>query len=315
MPLDPQARELLDQIAKAGIPPFHTLTPQQAREQMLVASRFMGPPEEVHCVEDREVPGPAGAIPVRVYRPGDGDALPAVVFFHGGCWLMGDIRTHDVYCRAIANRSRAIVVSVDYRLAPEHKCPAAVEDAYAATRWVAEHADTTGADPERIAVMGDSAGGNLAAVVALVARERGGPSLAFQLLIYPITDFNFDTPSYRENATGFHLTHKDMVWSWGHYLSNELEGYQPYASPMRADDLSGLPPALILTAEYDPLRDEGEAYARKLEDAGVPVRLKRYEGMIHGFVRRTDLLDKAREALNDVATAIREALGARADIA
>jgi len=309
MSLDPQARKLLDQIARAGIAPFHTLTPLQARDQMLMASRFVGSAEDVHTVEDREVPGPGGAIPIRAYRPSECDTLPAVVFFHGGCWLMGDIRTHDGYCRALANRSGAIVVSVDYRLAPEHKYPAAAEDAYAATRWVAEHAAAIGADPQRIAVMGDSAGGNLAAVVALMARDRSGPSLAFQLLVYPITDFSFDTPSYRENATGFHLTRDDMAWCWGHYLTNELEGYEPYASPLRADDFRGLPPALILTAEYDPLRDEGEAYARKLEDAGVPATLKRYDGMIHGFVRRTDLLDKAREALDDVAAALREALG------
>lgn len=309
MPLDPQARKLLDQIAQAGIAPFHTLTPQQARDQMLIASRFVGPVEEVHALEDREVPGPEGVIPIRVYRPHDGDALPAVVFFHGGCWLMGDIRTHDGYCRAVANRSGTIVVSVDYRLAPEHKYPTAAEDAFAATRWVAEQAAAIGADASRIAVMGDSAGGNLAAVVALMARDRGGPPLAFQLLIYPITDFNLDTPSYRENATGFHLTRDDMVWSWGHYLRNELEGYQPYASPSRADDFRGLPPAFILTAEYDPLRDEGETYARKLEDAGVPVTLKRYDGMIHGFVRRTDLLDKAREAMSDIAATLRTALG------
>jgi acetyl esterase len=313
MPLDPQARRLLDQMAAVGIPPFHTMTPQQARDQMLIASRFLGPLTEIRAVEDREVPGPEGAIPIRVYHPSEGEAQPAVVFFHGGCWLMGDIRTHDAYCRTLARRSGAMVVSVDYRLAPEHKYPAAAEDAYTATRWVTEHADTIGADPERIAVMGDSAGGNLAAVVALMARERGGPPLAFQLLVYPITDFNLDTPSYRENGTGFHLTRDDMIWCWGHYLSNELEGYHPYASPLRADDFLGLPPALILTAEYDPLRDEGEAYARKLKDAGVPVRLKRYDGMIHGFVRRTDLLDKAREALDDVASALREALGIPSD--
>jgi len=309
MPLDPQARKLLDQIAEAGVPPFHTLTPQEARDQLLIASRFVGRLEEVHAVEDREVAGSDGAIPIRVYRPTESDVLPAVVFFHGGCWLMGDIRTHDGYCRAVANRSGVIVVSVDYRLAPEHKYPAATEDAYSATRWVSEHASTIGADSRRVAVMGDSAGGNLAAVAALMARDRGGPPLAFQLLVYPITDFSFDTASYRENAIGFHLTRDDMVWGWGHYLSNELEGYQPYASPLRADDLRGLPPALILTAEYDPLRDEGEAYARKLIGAGVPVRQKRYDGMIHGFARRTDLLDKAREAMDDVATALREALG------
>ncbi len=309
MPLDPQARRLLDQIAKAGIVPTHTQTPEQARAQMLIGSRFLGRPEEVHSVEDRELPGPAGAVPIRIYHPGGSEPLPAVVYFHGGCWVMGSIRTHDAYCRTLANRAGVVVVSVDYRLAPEHKHPAGVEDTYAATCWVADNAASIGADAKRIAVAGDSAGGNLAAVVALMARDRDGPSLAFQLLIYPITDFNLDTPSYRENGTGFHLTRDDMIWSWKHYLSNELDGYSAYASPMRADDPRGLPPAMILTAEYDPLRDEGELYAHKLRDAGVAVTLKRYDGMIHGFVRRTDLLDQARAALDDVEAALREARG------
>ena len=308
MPLDPQARQLLEQMDKANLAPIHTLTPQQARQQMLIASRFLGPLEPIHAMIDRTVPGPGGSIPIRVYRPGAEGPLPAVVYFHGGCWVMGNIQTHDAYCRALANRARAVVVSVDYRLAPEHKFPAGVEDAFAATCWVAENASMIEADAARIAVAGDSAGGNLAAAVALMARDRGGPALAFQLLIYPIVDFNFETPSYRENATGFLLTRDDMVWSWKHYLANELDGYTPYASPMRAEDHRGLPPAMIVTAEFDPLRDEGEAYARTLEAAGVPAMLHRYDGMIHGFVRRTDTLDKARQALDDVAAALDRAL-------
>ena len=308
MPLDPQAKQLLEQMDKANLAPIHTLTPEQARQQMLIASRFLGPLEPIHAMIDRTVPGPGGPIPIRVYRPGAEGPLPAVVYFHGGCWVMGNIQTHDAYCRALANRARAVVVSVDYRLAPEHKFPAGVEDAFAATCWVAENASMIEADAARIAVAGDSAGGNLAAAVALMARDRGGPALAFQLLIYPIVDFNFETPSYRENATGFLLTRDDMVWSWKHYLANELDGYTPYASPMRAEDHRGLPLAMIVTAEFDPLRDEGEAYARTLEAAGVPAMLHRYDGMIHGFVRRTDTLDKARQALDDVAAALDRAL-------
>jgi len=309
MPLDPQARQLLEQTAKAGILPIHTQTPEQARDQMLVGSRFLGPLEDVHSVEDREVPGAGGAIPIRIYHPGGNTVLPAVVYFHGGCWVMGSIETHDVYCRSLANRAGVIVVSVDYRLAPEHKYPTGLEDAYAATGWVAEKGASVGVDAQRIAVSGDSAGGNLAAAVTLMARDRGGPSLAFQLLIYPITDFNLDTPSYRENATGFLLTRDDMIWGWRHYLSNEMDGYSPCASPMRADDLSGLPSAMVVTAEFDPLRDEGEMYAQKLRDAGISVTLRRYDGMIHGFVRRTDVLDKARVALDEITTALRDVLG------
>ncbi len=307
MPLDPQTRVLLEQMAKANLTPYEAMTPQEARRQMALGSCFMERPPEIFAWEDREISGPQGTVRIRTYRPSSTAVLPVVVFFHGGGWVMGSIETHDVYCRQLANASGWAVASVDYRLAPEHKFPAGLEDAYAATRWVSEQAAEIGVDPERIAVAGDSAGGNLAAAVPLVARDRGGPRLAFQLLLYPVLDHHFDTPSYRENATGYHLTRAAMIWSWRHYLSSQHDGALTYASPLRADDLSGLPAALVMTAEYDPLRDEGEAYAERLRAARVPVTLKRYDGLIHGFARRTNVLDRARDALQDAADALRVA--------
>jgi acetyl esterase len=308
MPLDPQARQLLRQLEKARVQPFFQLSPAEARAQMLLGSRFLGPSEPVHHIEDRELPGEDGTVPVRVYRPGPESGLPIVVFLHGGGWVTGSIETHDGYCRALANRAGVLIVSVEYRLAPEHKFPAAVTDAFAATRWVAEHAAELGGDAARLAVMGDSAGGNLAAAVTLSARQAGTPRLRYQVLVYPVLDYQFDTGSYRENAEGYHLTRQDMIWSWRHYLQNELDGFSPLASPLQAPDLGGLPPALIVTAEFDPLRDEGEAYARRLAEAGVAVQLRRYDGMIHGFARRFIQLDRARGALDEVAQSLRAAL-------
>jgi acetyl esterase len=308
MALDPQARALLDQFARSGVKPLDQLSVQEAREQMLVGSCFLGPGDPVQAVENHQAPGPAGPVPVRLYRPCADHGLPLLVYFHGGGWMMGSIATHDALCRNLASRAGVAVASVEYRLSPEHKFPAGLEDCYAATCWLADQAESLALRPERIAVGGDSAGGNLAAAVALLARQRGVSALAFQLLIYPVLDFDFDTPSYRENANGFHLTRGDMVWSWRQYLARELDGYTPLASPLREADLRGLPPAMVLTAEYDPLRDEGEAYAQRLAEAGVAVAVKRYDGMIHGFIRRPHQLDQARIALDDVAAALRARL-------
>jgi acetyl esterase len=219
--------------------------------------------------------------------------------------VIGSIETHDGLCRELANRSGAIIVSVEYRLAPEHPFPAAPEDCYAATSWVAEHASEFGGDPARLAVAGDSAGGNLSAVVALMARERGGPPLRFQLLIYPGVDCRMGYPSIDENGTGYFLTKADMHWFYGHYGADPNDWR---ASPLLAPDHSGLPPALVLTAEYDPLRDEGEAYARKLREAGVPVTLRCYDGQIHGFIGMTATVDRAREAFDQAAADLRHAL-------
>lgn len=309
MPLDPQTRVLLEQMNKANLTPYEAMSPQEARRQMSLGSCFAERPPEIFAWEDRQIPGPRDAVRIRLYRPSADAVLPVVVFLHGGGWVMGSIETHDVYCRQLALASGWAVVSVDYRLAPEHKFPAGLEDAYAAVCWVAEHAGQTGWDARRIAVAGDSAGGNLAAAAALLARDRGGPPLAFQLLLYPVLDYCFDTPSYRENATGYHLTRAAMIWSWQHYLNHPQDGHVPYASPLRADDLGGLPAALIMTAQYDPLRDEGEAYAQRLHAAQVPVTLQRYDGLIHGFARRTNVLDRARDALQDVAGALRAVNG------
>jgi acetyl esterase len=295
-------------MAALGAPPFEEMTVEQAREAILGMRELAGPPEEVAKVEDRTIPGPSGVqIPFRIYTPSGQGPLPVLAYFHGGGWVIGNLETVDAPCRALANGAGCVVVSVDYRLAPEHTFPAAAEDCYAATRWVAEHAAELGGDPRRIAVGGDSAGGNLAAVVSLMARDRGGPALVFQLLVYPVTDYSYDTPSYQENAEGYLLTRGAMVWFWDHYLSGGQDGRHPHASPLRAESLANLPPALVITAEYDPLRDEGEAYAKRLEQAGVPVTLTRYPGMIHGFFQMGGVLEGGRRAITQAAEALRSA--------
>jgi acetyl esterase len=248
---------------------------------------------------------------VRIYEPlGAERDLPVLVYFHGGGWVVGSLESHDGVCRALAARTPCLVVAVDYRLAPEHRFPVAVDDAWAATAWVAEHARSIGGDPARIAVGGDSAGGNLAAVVALRARDRG-LRLALQLLVYPVCDDDLDTDSYREWAEGYGLTRAAMGWFWDHYLGPEghVQGPGPEACPLQAPDLSGVAPALVLLAEYDPLLDEGEAYAHRLDEAGVPVARRRYEGVIHGFFRMAALTDRASEAHDEAAAALRAAFG------
>ena len=299
MALDEQARYILDMIASAGRPPLHTCTPEQAR-QSFDFRPLAGQPEAVARVEDAMIAGPAGDIRVRIYTPHGDGPFPALVYFHGGGWVVGDLDTVDVPCRRIASRAGCVVMSVDYRLAPEHRFPAAAEDAYAAFRWLAENAREQHADPSRIAVGGDSAGGNLAAVVALMARDRGGPQPCFQLLLYPVTDSAQDTASYQDNADGYLLTRESMTWFWNHYMG-DADRTHPYASPMRAADHRGLPPAFVVTAEFDPLRDEGEAYAHRLAAAGTPVVCRRYDGTIHGFCWMPGVLDKGRQALDDAA--------------
>jgi acetyl esterase len=307
MPLDPQAQKVVDAMAALNLKPVEESTPAEAREAMRARTAALGPFEEVAKVAEHRVPVAGGEIALRVYHPDGPGPHPALVFYHGGGWVIGDLYTHDGICRALTNAAACAVASVDYRLAPESRYPTAVEDSYAAMRWVVDNAGRLGLDPRRVAVGGDSAGGNLATVVALMARERGGPALLYQVLIYPVTDYRFDTASYRDNATGYLLTAPAMRWFWRHYLGREQQGAEPYASPLRAPSLAGLPPALVLTAECDPLRDEGEAYAARLRDAGVPVTLTRYAGMFHGFFRMTRLLDKARAALEEVAASLRKA--------
>lgn len=311
MPLDPQMKKLLDKAAAAGTPPFHKMIPEQGR-QFLRSRPPMGTPEPVAHIENRRIPGPAGDIPVRIYRPEARAPLPAMVFFHGGGWVLGDLEMVDAICRILANAAHCVTVSVDYRLAPEHKFPAAPEDCHAATRWVAGNAAALGADPARLAVGGTSAGANLAAAVALMARDRGGPHLGYQVLWYPATDAAMDTQSHRDFASDnyYFLSRADMEWFWGHYLSAERDKANPYCCPAAAKDLRGLPPALVITAEYDPLRDEGEEYAALLKRAGVSVKCTRYEGVTHGFTGMAPILDKGRQSIEEAAAALREAFGA-----
>jgi acetyl esterase/lipase len=311
MPLDPQAQALLDQVKALGGPQLNELSPPDARVAAKALGALSGPPQAVAKVENRNIPGPAGDLPVRVYTPAGSGPFPVLVYFHGGGWVIGDLDTQDGPCRALANGAGCVVVSVDYRLAPEHKFPAAPEDTFAATQWVAANAAALNADVSRIAVGGDSAGGNLSAVTAIMARDRGGPPLVFQLLIYPVTDGACDTASYRDNADGYLLTKDMMQWFWDHYVRNAADRQNPLASPLRARSLSGLPPALVQTAEFDPLRDEGEAYAARLEEAGVPVTLTRYHGMIHGFFGTGSLIDQAHVAIAEAASALRLAFAPR----
>jgi acetyl esterase len=305
MPLHSKSKEFLDQIAAAGMPALGSLPVRETREAFAGIAAFGGTPEALPKVESRRVPGPAGEIPLRIYTPQGIGPFPALVFFHGGGWVIGSLDTHDAVCRHLAKRAGTVVISVDYRLAPEHKFPAAPEDCYAATLWVAENASAIGVDARRLAVGGDSAGGNLAAAVSLMARDRKKPSIALQMLVYPVTDHSYDTASYRDNADGYLLTKDSMVWFWDHYLRNAGDGAEPYASPLRAQDLKGLPPAMVVTTEFDPLRDEGEAYANRLKQAGVPVKLKRYDGLIHGFFIMTGFFPQALQAVDEAAAEIR----------
>jgi acetyl esterase len=286
--LHPDAQRVCDIIVDSQRPPFEALTPAQAREVYLASRRVFQPePEEVAEVAALAAPGPAGPIPLRLYR-GQGTERatpqPALVFFHGGGWVVGDLDSHDQVCRALANAVPCIVVAVDYRLAPEHKFPAAAEDAVAATRWIANNGVRLGIDPARLAAGGDSAGGNLTAVVTLDARDRNGPALTYQVLIYPATDMSLDRPSHVRHADQLPLRTATMHWFVDHYLRDARDKPDWRASPLRASSFAGLPPALVVTAEFDPLCDEGEAYVRALAEAGVAVTLDRFPGQIHGFL-------------------------------
>ena len=307
--LDPQAEAILQQIEEADLPGLHTLTPQQVRERTWPGMRdLIGDPEAVANVENLKIRGPSGQISVRVYTPEGRGPFPILVYFHGGGWVFWDIDVTDGLCRSLANGASCVVVSVDYRLAPEHKYPAAVEDAYAATQWVATNADRIQADPTRIAVGGDSAGGNLAAAVTLVARDQGGPPLAHQLLICPTTDVSsFDTDSYRHFGEGPESLKALGQWAVKHYLTEKEQAQHPLVSPLLAKDLGQLPPALVITAEFDTLRDEAEAYARRLREAGGVVTCTRYDGMIHDFPVFAAVFDQAQDAIDEAATALRGA--------
>ena len=310
MPLDPQAKALFDALGITDRK-LEIMTPPAARElgkAMVAARRQMGV-EAVHEVRDVRIPGPGGEIAVRIYRPDMAAPAPALIYFHGGGWVLGDLESHDHVCRSLANRVPCMVLSVDYRLAPEAKFPAAVDDSMAATDWIAAHAAELGIDAGRIAVGGDSAGGNLATVVARLARDRKGPQLIYQLLIYPGTDMRMSFPSVEENADGPLLTKPAMLWFVEHYLRGEDDKLDPLASPLLAADLGGLPPAFVLTAECDPIRDEGEAYAERMKAAGVEVQVKRYPGMPHGFFSYGAALTVGKQAFADSVVALGGAFG------
>jgi acetyl esterase len=308
MALDPQARAVIDIIIKSGRPAFHQLTPKEAR-QMYKDTRPASTPEppEIGVVRDML----AENVPVRVYRPVGANAdtaLPALVYFHGGGWVIGDLDTHDVLCRQLTAEAGIVTVAVDYRLAPEAKFPAAADDAWAATKWVVANAGKLGIDARRLAVGGDSAGGNLAAVVALMARDAGAPALRLQALLYPVTNVGVETRSYRDFAEGYMLTRESMVWFFDQYLPSREAASDWRVSPLRASSHAGVAPALIVTAGFDPLRDEGEAYAQTLRDAGVTVDYICYGGMIHGFVPMGKLLDTGNRAASHIAASLRQAL-------
>ncbi len=306
MPVDPQAQAIIDLQNETGIDPT-SLQPFELRALFNFAATES--PQEVGGIDDRTLLGPRGDIPVRIYTPEGAGPFPLLMFFHGGGFVLGNLETHDALCRALCNGVACVVVAVDYRLAPEQKYPAPHEDCYAATLWAYKHAGEINGQADKLAVAGDSAGGTMAAVVCLLARDQGGPQIKHQLLLYPVTDSNFDTQSYRDNAEGYALTRDLMQWFWGHYLAAQEDGLQAYAAPLRADDLSGLPAATIITAQYDPLRDEAEAYAQRLLGAGVKTELIRYSGMIHGFLSFPDAIDVAAAATATVANKLREALG------
>jgi acetyl esterase len=316
MPLDPPVAAVLEMLANSGTPmSMVNGTPQQARDgfrTMTVDIRDPATLAQVRSVEDATLPGPAGDLPIRTYFPAAKGPVPTVLYFHGGGFVIGDLDTQDDHARLICRDVEAVVVSVDYRLAPEHPFPAGFEDCLAATHWVAEHIAELGGDLDRVAVSGDSAGGNLAAAVALTTTREGGPRLAAQLLLYPGVDFREDDqlhPSRIENGEGFFLTSEDMRWFRAHYLHDEADVTDPRASVLLAPDLTGLPPAVVGTGEYDPLRDEGEAYAKALESAGVKVVLRRYDGLIHGFFGMGTWSPASAAAATDLCEEFRTLLG------
>ncbi|WP_435358607.1 alpha/beta hydrolase [Haloarchaeobius sp. DFWS5] len=313
--IDADARALLDELAAAGAPDITHLSAEQTRT--VLGDLFTPPdePEPVASVSERKIRADARDVRVRIYDPAPDERNPAVVYFHGGGWVAGNLDTHDSVARSIANASNCVVVSVDYRKAPEHPFPAAVEDAYLATKWVANDATEIGAG-DGLAVVGESAGGNLAAVVCQLAGENevGAPAIDRQVLLYPVTDHSFDTPSYEENADGFFLTTRAMVWFWNHYLRDDIDGLNPLASPLRAPErvLASVPPATVVTCGYDPLRDEGFAYAEALDDAGVAVDHHNFDDMIHDFANMRTLaapfpgIEAADDVLHLVGEALRE---------
>jgi len=298
MPVDPQIQALLDR--GTGVPATHTLPVDEARRQYEARIAIMAKPAEVAGVSERTIDGPGGPLKLRIYTPKGAGPFPLTVFFHGSGFVLCSLDTHDGMCRNLAAGIGSVVVSVDYRLAPEHKFPAGTDDCLAGTRWAAMHAAELNADAGRILLAGDSAGGNMAAVTAIRVRDEGGPALAGQMLLYPVTDYHTPgTPSYVENGDGYGLTRATMEWFWDHYLSGPDDALHPHASPLRLADVSGLPPAYVLSAEYDPLRDEAEVYGERLAAAGVPAVITRRPGMNHGFLFWVGLVGGADAAMQE----------------
>lgn len=306
MPLEPQSRALFESIraAEANMPA--EIDPALKREMhRRFGNDLAGPPPPVERIQDLVVAGRDAEIPIRLYNPKPARTLPALVWFHGGGHVTGDLDTHDTLCRMIAARVPCVVVNVDYRLAPEHRFPAAFDDAYAATSWAVDNATEIGADPERMAVGGSSSGGNLAAAVALAARDRGAPKLACQLLVYPVLDMTFSAESHRTHATGYYLTTAKVEWARCRYVGPETDLKHPYLSPLWAGSFAGLPPAHIITAELDPLRDDGQAFAARLEAAGVEVVASDYPGVMHGFFSQSGVLDRGKAAIKEACDILR----------
>lgn len=304
----PEVQSVLELIESMGAVPLSQFDPATARSLFEEFRTGAGP--EMAAVEDRTIPGPGGDLPVRVYRPTDDEELPTTVYFHGGGFVIGSPDTHESTCRHLADAAETVVVAVDYRLAPEHPFPAAVEDAIAATEWVADNPDAVGGDGQ-VAVAGDSAGGTLAAVSALAARDRGGPDLTHQVLVYPATSPADDWDSIAENAEGYFLVAEDLEWFRDQYLDSPVHEHNPYAFPMAACDLTGLPPATVVTAGFDPLRDQGVAYADRLDAAGMDVTHRNYEAMIHGFAGMLEApsVERAHEAMDAIAADLSESFG------
>lgn len=311
---DAQMKAVLDELAAFNAPPIEKLSPLNARNTPTIADAVMGvlakrgkPPavEMVGDISHQLIPGSGGDLLARIYRPQGKGPFPMLVYFHGGGWVIATLNTYDASCRALTNAAKCMVVSVAYRQAPEHKFPAAAEDAYAATQWVMSNAARLNGDPKRVAVGGESAGGNLATVSCLMARDRGGRMPVHQMLIYPVTNYAFDTPSYQENANAKPLNRAMMIWFWSQYLRSESDGSNPYASPLRAENLRGMPPATVIIAEIDPLRSEGQAYAQRLRQAGIPMRATNYNGVTHEFFGTGAVVNKARQAVKEAAAGLR----------
>jgi acetyl esterase len=307
--LHPQIQKVLENMARLDLKPIEAMTPAEAREQMeMMAASRKAEPLPTARIENRAILGPAGEIPVRIYWPNAAGTRPAIVYYHGGGHVIGSLDSHDLVARNLCGGAGAVVVSIDYRMGPEHRFPAAVEDSFAALEWVHANAASLGADPDRLGVHGDSAGANLAAVVALVARDKGGPKLRLQSLVYPVADFRMETESYKKYATDCGiLTAEAMKWFRGHYLRTMDDATDWRASPVLAPSVAGVAPAIVIAAECDVLRDEGLAYAERLKAAGVPVEYKRYAGMIHAFFGMMPAVDDAMNAQQQVWAAFKEA--------